>query len=115
MIILSVSYFNRKNCPPAELLNTVQIMENGWRKLTNKSKGNKFRKICLGSFRTLEITRNPINGYYHPHFHIIVVVRKSYFKSRDYLNQKDFTKLWSDCCGLDYDPICHIEKVKKYR
>lgn len=101
-----------KNCRPEDLLETVQMMEKGWRNLTNRKKGRDFQKIALGIFRTLEITIQKDNGYYHPHFHLIIAVDKNYFKSKDYLSQKRFTEIWADCCGLDYDPVCHVIKVK---
>lgn len=52
------------------------------------------RTAFKGFVRCLEITRNSQNGTYHPHFHIVVAVNKSYFTSRDYIKRDDLLKLW---------------------
>lgn len=61
------------------------------------SERNEFIKINKGYVRKLEITYNKKENTYHPHFHIIVAVTKSYFKSKDYLSKKKFLELWKEC------------------
>lgn len=56
-------------------------------------------KFIKGYFRVLEITRNNDKksksyGTYHPHFHLIVAVNHSYFKSKDYLKRDGWLQLW---------------------
>lgn len=48
----------------------------------------------LGFYRGLEVTYNAEEDTYHPHFHVLVSVRESYFKSRDYLSQAALQDLW---------------------
>ncbi len=40
---------------------------------------------------------NPTYNTYHPHMHIIVVVNKSYFNSRDAISKDDWLKMWRSC------------------
>ena len=51
-------------------------------------------KICKGYIRKLEVTYNAEANTYHPHFHIIFAVSKSYFRSSDYLSVKKLLELW---------------------
>lgn len=51
-------------------------------------------KICKGYIRKLEVTYNSEANTYHPHFHIIFAVNKSYFRSSDYLSVKKLLELW---------------------
>ena len=54
----------------------------------------EFQKINLGYIRKLEITYNSEKNTYHPHYHLILCVNKSYFKSRDYIKQKKWLEMW---------------------
>ena len=103
-----------RNCSAEDLPKTVQALYNGWRHLYHKNK--EFRSVIAGTFRSLEVKRkldvsrlNPWWGTYHPHLHCILAVKPSYFK-KGYISQRQWTQLWRDAVGLDYDPIVHIEK-----
>ncbi|KYD03686.1 hypothetical protein B4144_3959 [Bacillus atrophaeus] len=43
---------------------------------------------------------------YHPHFHVLLPVKKNYIK------QADWTSLWKKALKLDYTPIVDIRRVK---
>ncbi len=49
---------------------------------------------------------------YHPHFHVLLVVNKSYFTSRYFLKHEEWQKLWAKAMKLDYLPQVNIKKVK---
>lgn len=103
-----------RNCKAEDLPKTVQALFDGWRYLYHDNK--KFKKAIKGTFRTFECTiNNDIHsiyyGTYHPHLHCTLAVKKGYFTSKDYISQKEMSKLWRKACGLEYDPIVHIEKV----
>lgn len=103
-----------RNCSADELADTVQTMYDGWRYLYNKNK--RFKKAVQGTFRTFECTvnnnpRSLFYGTYHPHLHCTLAVKKDYFSSSDYITHEDMVELWQNACGLDYEPIVHIEKV----
>lgn len=55
------------------------------------------KKITKGYVRKLEVTYNQERNDYHPHFHVMIAVNKSYFKSRDYIKKKQWLELWKDC------------------
>ena len=54
----------------------------------------EFQKINLGYIRKLEVTYNKEKNTYHPHYHVLICVNKSYFKSRDYIKQKKWLEMW---------------------
>lgn len=93
-----------------------------FKKLTKRK---EFMKISKGYARKLEITYNQERNDYHPHFHVIVVVNKSYFKSRDYINKNKFLNLWQECMNdnsitqvdvrkIDTDDKKSISEIAKY-
>jgi plasmid rolling circle replication initiator protein Rep len=51
-------------------------------------------EICHGYLRKLEVTYNPTRDDYHPHFHVVIAVNQSYFRSRDYIKQAKWLELW---------------------
>lgn len=87
-----------------------------WRK-----DGTRLEADILGYYRTLEITRNLDEdawrneskwyGSYHPHLHVLLVVRPSYF-TRGYISQKKWTTQWKKAAKLDYDPIIDIRPLR---
>lgn len=68
-------------------------------------------KATLGYFRALEITKNHEEDTYHPHFHVLLPVKKSYF-THNYVKQSEWTSLWKKAMKLDYTPIVDIRRVK---
>jgi plasmid rolling circle replication initiator protein Rep len=109
-----------RNCPSDILRCEVENVLKGWYQLT---KHYTFKKRVVGWFRALEVTHNdgsksglgildPNYDSFHPHIHAIILVDKSYFKSDDYLDTKDWVRLWRTACSLDYDPVCDIRKVR---
>lgn len=101
-----------RNCSGADLPATCQMLFDGWRSLYNKKE--IFKKSVLGSFRSLEVTRNKKTGEFHPHLHVILAVRPVYFK-HGYLTQAQWADLWRSCCSLDYTPVIDIRRIKKGR
>ena len=57
-------------------------------------RSKEFLKISKGYIRKLEVTYNQKANTYHPHFHVIIAVNKSYFTSRDYINIEMLKQLW---------------------
>lgn len=55
---------------------------------------------------------NPQYGSYNPHVHIILAVKKSYFSSRDYIEQAEWLDMWQDCMK---DPTITQVDVRKVR
>lgn len=77
----------------------------------------KLKKSIKGWFRALEVTHNlneKSKSYdtYHPHFHIILIVNKSYFNDKNlYISQKEWKNFWKKSLKIDYDPIVDIRKI----
>lgn len=53
------------------------------------------KKAFKGLARCTEVTYNYSADSYHPHFHCLVAVNKSYFTSRDYINILFLRKVWT--------------------
>lgn len=72
----------------------------------------KPKRSLLGYIRSTEITVN-VDGSYHQHMHLLLLVNAHYFANSDnYLTQSEWTKLWQRAMKLDYVPIVNIEMVK---
>lgn len=100
-----------KNVQATELREQIKHLLQAFKKMFDGN--SKIKKICLGYFRGLEVTRNNDNGTYHPHIHCIICVNKSYFRSRDYIKQKEWRDIWQHYLKLEYNPVVHIEKANK--
>lgn len=103
-----------RNVEAHELKSTIEGMTQGFNRLF---KYKQVQKSVKGYFRALEVTKNtnPDSdhfGTYHPHFHVLIAVKPSYFKSGYYIKQADWGELWKKAAKLDYSPIVHITTVK---
>lgn len=97
-----------RNVDGPELKDAITELINGFYRLLRRKKVNS---SILGSFKALEVTYNEINDTYHPHIHVVLCVRKTYFK-KEYITQNEWSELWQKSMKLDYKPIVHIEKIK---
>lgn len=113
-----------KNCEITELRDTLQDMNEAWRRLIKRV---EFMKGVEGWIRTTEVTRPkdirdkdkkykricPITGntHAHPHFHVMLLVRPSYF-AKNYIKQERWGELWGECLRVDYVPRVDIRAVK---
>ena len=62
------------------------------------------KNIVKGYIRKLEVTYNSdmtSKSYdtYHPHFHVVIAVDRSYFTSRNYINRDRWLELWQEATG----------------
>jgi len=89
----------------AELSNFAKSFDRLFRRV-------KVKKNMLGYIRATEITRNDDRDDFHPHMHILVFIKSSYFNKGDYISQNDWTDLWKQSAKLDYTPVVHIKAVK---
>ena len=99
-----------KNCYSEDLKDTLDLMTSAFNKMNQRK---AFKKAIKGYFRSLEITYNKENDTYHPHFHLILAVNKSYFTDKDYyLSQENWTRLWKESLQVDYTPVVDVRRVK---
>lgn len=102
------------NCTADNLNKSINILLQGFNRL-NQLKA--FKTAFTGFYRGLEITHN-INPQskdfdtYHPHLHILLSVKKSYFTSRYYISQKELAEMWKQSARLDYDPVIDVRKLR---
>ncbi|PDH70241.1 protein rep, partial [Bacillus licheniformis] len=87
-----------RNVEGGELRQTISDMMQGFRKLFQYK---KVKSSTLGFFRALEITKNHEEHTYHPHFHVLVPVKRNYF-GKSYIKQEEWTSLWKKAMKLDY-------------
>lgn len=78
----------------------------------------EFKAFNKGFIRKLEITYNEERSDYHPHFHLVVAVNKSYFTSRDYMSKRRLLELWQratrnpNITQVDIKP-CRMDTIKQ--
>ena len=99
-----------KNVSGKELNRTLSKMAEGFRRLMMYKKVDK---NILGYLRATEVTYSSEHENYHPHLHVLLFVKSSYFRDKNsYLAQEDWTKLWAKAMKLDYVPVVDIRAVK---
>lgn len=55
---------------------------------------------------------NPAYDTYHPHFHVLLAVKPSYYTGRAYIKQSVFSEWWKSSLRADYLPVCDVRTVK---
>ncbi|MBU3229238.1 protein rep [Clostridium algidicarnis] len=104
-----------KNVEGVELSGTLDKLFHAFKKLSERK---VFKNAVKGWFRALEVTHNldeDSKDYdtYHPHFHIIIMVNKSYFNKPElYISQERWTNLWKDSLQVEYTPIVDVRAFK---
>lgn len=99
-----------KNMSSDKLKDDISEMSKGFNRLF---KYKKVDKNIIGFVRSLEVTRNHDTEEYHPHFHVLLMVKPTYFKnSENYIPQTEWIELWKKAMKLDYDPVVNIKVVK---
>lgn len=80
------------NVPAGELRSTLSKMEKASTRFFNIS---EIKSAFKGIARCTEVSYNSNAITYHPHFHCLIAVNKSYFKSRFYIKRDRLQFLWS--------------------
>lgn len=115
-----------KNCPIDELNSKCKKLNSSFLKMMRTKPLAQYfyargKAPIAGYFKTLEVTKGDVEGYAHPHLHVLLHLPKSYFENSNRINQrqkndtdaKGFVELWRDALGVDYDPFVFISKVKR--
>ena len=92
-----------------DLRKTLQAMNKAFR---NMIRWKKVNVDLLGFVRSAEVTVNKQTMMYHPHLHVLLMVRPSYFKGGHYFNHKQWQAMWKKAMKLDYDPMVNIQVIK---
>lgn len=104
-----------KNCQADELTKSIDHLMAAW---NNMSRRAAWKKIANGWNRSLEVTHNvdptsPSYDTYHPHFHVLIAVNKSYFTSRDYLSHAKWVEMWQHALGVNYEPKVNVKRARE--
>lgn len=76
-------------------------------------KRKKYKAIVQGFIRKLEITYNKKTDTYHPHYHVIIAVNKSYFKDKElYIKRDTWLKDWQR--AMNDSSITQVDIRKVY-
>jgi plasmid rolling circle replication initiator protein Rep len=96
-----------KNCDVADLKQTIKTMQKAWSKMRKRK---MFASAVVGYVKSLEVTRSE-SGQAHPHFHIMLLVRSSYFSGQSYITKQDWALEWQSVLNVDYEPVCDIRAI----
>jgi len=101
------------NPQTSDLKATVKLMNQAFQRMAQTK---AYKDTAIGHFKALEIVGDETKeGEVHPHFHIILIVSSSYFKSPKYIHTEQWVKMWQKALRVDYSPIVHIQKIKAKR
>lgn len=98
-----------ENPDVTDLRTTLSSMSKGWMRF---KKRKEFAGV-LGWVRSTEVTWSdkPNPDAAHPHFHVLMMVRNSWFK-KSYVSLDSWRKAWKESMRLSYEPWgVHVEKV----
>lgn len=99
-----------KNPDVKDLKSTIAKMNKSFQRLAQTK---AYRNAVLGHFKSLEILGDKTpKGEAHPHFHILLIVKDSYFKSRDYLNKSEWAEMWRKALRVEYTPVVYVSRIK---
>ena len=100
-----------KNTEGEALNSTISQLTKSFDRLFRRA---KVKKNLLGYLRSVEVTHNESDNTYHPHIHVLMMVRPSFFQSKkDYITQKEWSDMWSQSLKVDYVPMVDIRTVKE--
>ena len=99
-----------RNCPITDLRSTIRCMNRAFNRFVQRP---EFAGNVIGWIRSTEVSRGR-DGSAHPHFHVLMMVRPSYF-GNGYVKQARWAELWRECARLDYTPIVHVQAIKNRR
>ena len=72
----------------------------------------RFKNSIVGFCKILEVHPQENNSQFmHPHFHVVLAVRSSYFKNL-YIRQDEWQEMWKNALRADYDPSVDVRIIK---
>ncbi|MHC3837994.1 protein rep, partial [Streptococcus thermophilus] len=100
-----------KNVEGKALNSTISQLTKSFDRLFKRA---KVQRNLLGYLRSVEVTHNKDDNSYHPHIHVLMMVKSSYFKGKEnYISQKEWGEMWSNSLKVDYTPMIDIRTVKE--
>ena len=101
-----------KNVEGKALNSTISQLTKSFDRLFKRA---KVQRNLLGYLRSVEVTHNENDNSYHPHIHVLMMVKPNYFSGRgnNYITQKEWSDMWSQSLKVDYVPMIDIRTVKE--
>ncbi|MGZ1435200.1 protein rep, partial [Streptococcus thermophilus] len=100
-----------KNVEGKALNSTISKLTKSFDRLFKRA---KVQRNLLGYLRSVEVTHNKDDNSYHPHIHVLMMVKSSYFKGKEnYISQKEWGEMWSNSLKVSYKPMVDIRTVKE--
>lgn len=101
------------NVQDDELEDEIKHYNHSFKKLMERQ---EVKKIVKGYVRKLEITYNEKRNDYHPHFHVLLAVNKSYFTdTKQYINRDRWLELWQQVTKNNLITQVDVRKVTNSR
>lgn len=98
-----------RNCLDSELGDTLDVLLKGFNAFVKYKECKPFK----GFFRGLEVKRSEDTRFdWHPHIHVLLAVRPSYFHGEGYLKHERLRELWQRAIKSEYLPQCNVVAVK---
>ncbi len=80
------------NVQADKLSEEIDDFNESWKRMTKLKQVSAINK---GFIRKLEVTYNQERNDYHPHFHVLLAVNRSYFTDKDYyISRDEWLKMW---------------------
>lgn len=98
-----------RNCQPHLLGETLKRMSQDWNRLNSR---RAFSRMCEGWARSVEVTYNPEAGTFHPHYHVIMLIKGDYDLAH---YQVTFRDEWQAAARLAYRPITDFREVRSHK
>ena len=98
------------NVKADKLRDEITKFNEAFKRLTKRK---EILPVIKGYVRKLEVTYNEKRDDYHPHFHCILAVNKSYFSDRTYLSQAQWLNLWREAMRDSTITQVDLRRVKE--
>lgn len=98
-----------RNCAPSGLHLVLRQMSDDWNRLNSR---RPFSRMCEGWARSVEVTYNEKTRTFHPHYHVIMLIRGDYDFAK---YQKTFREEWQTAARLSYSPITDFREVETHK
>src|SRR5699024_988613 len=101
------------NVPADELNDEIKHYNHSFKKLMERK---EVKSIVKGYARKLEITYNEERDDYHPHFHVLIAVNKSYFNQpTQYISRDRWLELWQQVTKNTLITQVDVRKVRSLK
>ena len=105
-------YFLTLTVQNPKLEDTRLIISHMNKSFQRMSQSLRFKNSIVGFCRILEVHPQEKNqDFMHPHFHVILAVRSSYFKNL-YIKQDEWQEMWKIALRVDYAPSVDVRIIK---